>query len=54
MYGFEDLTSCCLLISSKDPSILQDAINSHERDKWMKAMMEEMKYLNKNKTWELS
>ena len=54
MYGFEDLASYCLIISSRDPSIFQKAIDSSKRDKWKEAMVEEMESLNKNKTWELS
>ena len=52
-YGFEDLASYCLIISSEDLSTFQEAIDS-SRDKWMEAMVEEMESLNKNKTWELS
>ena len=33
MYGFEDLASYCLKISSRDPSIFQEAIDSSKRDK---------------------
>ena len=53
-YGFEDLASYCLVISSGDPSTFQEEIHSSKRDKWMEAMVEEMESLNKNKTWELS
>ena len=53
-YGFEDLVSYCLVISSKDPSTFQEAIDSFERDKWMKAMVEEMESLNEKKNWEFS
>ena len=53
-YGFKDLASYCLVISSGDPSPFQEAINSSKRDKWMEAMVEEIKSLNKKKTWELS
>ena len=53
-YGFEDLASYCLVISSRDPSTFQEAIDSFERYKWMEAIVEEMESLNKNKTWEYS
>ena len=53
-YGFKDLASYCLVISSEDPSTFQEAIDSSKRDKWMEAMVEEMESLNKKKTWELS
>ena len=48
-HGFEDLASYYLVISSGDLSTFQEAIDS-SRDKWMEAMVEEMEYLNKNKT----
>ena len=53
-YGFEDFASYCLQISSGDPSIFQEAIDSSERDKCKEAIVEEMESLNKNKTWEFS
>jgi hypothetical protein len=53
-YGFEDLVSYALLTSTEDPSTFQEAIESFEKDKWMKAMVEEMESLSKNKTWELT
>ena len=49
-YGFEDLASYCLVISSGDPSTFQEVVDSSERDKCMEAMVEEMESLNKNKT----
>ena len=51
--GFKDL-AYCLVISSRDPSTFQEAIDSFERYKWMEAIVEEMESLNKNKTWEYS
>ena len=52
-YGFKDLVSYALFTSSEDPSIFQEAIEGSEKDKWMKAMVEENESLSKNKTWEL-
>ena len=53
-YGFKDLVFYALLTSSEDPSTFQEAINDFENDKWIKAMVKEMKSLTKNKTWELT
>ncbi|GJX64372.1 copia LTR rider [Tanacetum coccineum] len=36
-----------------EPITFQDAINSSEKDKWVRAMKEEMSSLKKNHTWEL-
>lgn len=52
-YGFEDMASVALHISSGDPCNFQEAINSPEKEQWMGAMMEEMESLHKNQTWEL-
>ncbi|KAE8727716.1 putative ribonuclease H protein [Hibiscus syriacus] len=45
--GFEDLVSFALTVSSDDP------VTSQENDKWIASMVEEMKSLNHNRTWEL-
>lgn len=34
-YGFEDLATYALLTSSGDPSTIQEAMASQEKDKWM-------------------
>ncbi|KAL4304503.1 hypothetical protein GQ457_10G014750 [Hibiscus cannabinus] len=52
-FGFEDVTSFALHISSDDPVTFQGAITSQEKGKWMAAMVEEMESLRKNQTWEL-
>ncbi|KAL4317979.1 hypothetical protein GQ457_18G008540 [Hibiscus cannabinus] len=52
-FGFEDMASFALHISSDDPVTFQGAITSQEKGKWMAAMVEEMESLRKNQTWEL-
>ena len=47
-YEFEELAKLvafALLISVGDPSTFQEAMNSLEKDKWVGAMVEEMKSL---------
>ncbi|KAE8707081.1 hypothetical protein F3Y22_tig00110387pilonHSYRG00804 [Hibiscus syriacus] len=51
--GFEDLVSFAHIVSSDDPVTFHDAVASQENDKWMAAMVEEMKSLNNNLKWEL-
>uniref|UniRef100_A0A2N9G795 CCHC-type domain-containing protein n=1 Tax=Fagus sylvatica TaxID=28930 RepID=A0A2N9G795_FAGSY len=51
-YGFEDLVSYALLTSSEDPSTFQEAIESSEKDKWMKDYKKIV--FEQNKTWELT
>ena len=41
-YGFKDLASYCLVISSRDPSTFHEAINNSKRDKWMESMVEDL------------
>ncbi|KAL4347437.1 hypothetical protein GQ457_17G004910 [Hibiscus cannabinus] len=52
-FGFEDMASFALHISSDDLVTFQGAITSQEKGKWMAAMVEEMESLQKNQTWEL-
>ena len=52
-YGFEDIVSYTLVISSGDPTIFQEAVNSQEKSKLMGVMTEEMESLHKNQTWDL-
>ena len=47
-YGFEDMVSYVLVISSEDPTTFQEAVNSHEKSKWISAMAKEMESLHKN------
>ncbi|KAE8673710.1 hypothetical protein F3Y22_tig00111774pilonHSYRG00047 [Hibiscus syriacus] len=51
--GFEDLVSFALTVSSDDPVTFHDAVTSQENEKWMASIVEEMKSLNHNRTWEL-
>lgn len=51
-YKFEDLTIYALLISYGDPSTFQEDIASHDKDKCMGVMMEEIESLRENETWE--
>jgi hypothetical protein len=51
-YGFEDMVSYALVISSGDPTTFQEIVNSQEKSKWMGAMAEEMESLHKNHTWD--
>ncbi|KAL4362615.1 hypothetical protein GQ457_04G008090 [Hibiscus cannabinus] len=44
-FGFEDMASFALHISSDDPVTFQGAITSQEKGKWMAAMVEEMESL---------
>ena len=53
MYGFEDMVSYALIISSEYPTTFQEAVNSKEKSKWMGAMAKEMQSLHKNQTWNL-
>ncbi|KAL4385189.1 hypothetical protein GQ457_15G016970 [Hibiscus cannabinus] len=45
IFGFEDMVSFALHISSDDPVTFQGAITSQEKGKWMAAMVEEMEPL---------
>jgi hypothetical protein len=47
------MVSYDLVISSRDPTTFQEAVNSQEKSKWMGAMAEEMESLHKNQTWDL-
>ena len=47
-YGFEDMVSYALVISSGDPTTFQEVVNSQEKSKWMSAMVEEIESLHKN------
>jgi hypothetical protein len=47
------MVSYALVISSRDPTTFQKAVNSQEKSKWMGAMAEEMVSLHKNQTWDL-
>ena len=47
-YGFEDMVSYALVISSGDPTTFQEAVNSQEKSKWMGAVAEKMESLHKN------
>jgi hypothetical protein len=47
-YGFKDMVSYTLVISSRDPTTFQEVVNSQEKSKWMGAMAEEMESLHKN------
>ena len=47
------MVSYALITSSGDPTTFQDVVHSLEKSKWMGAMVEEMKSLHKNQTWEL-
>ena len=51
-YGFQDLVSYALIISSGDPTNFQEAVHSQEKGSWMGAMEEEMQSLHKNQMWE--
>ena len=46
--GFEDMVSYALIISSEDPTTFQEAVNNHEKSKWMGAMAEEIESLHEN------
>jgi hypothetical protein len=49
-HGFEDMISYTLVISNKDPTTFQEAVNSQEKNKWVGDMAEEMESLHKNQT----
>ena len=52
-YGFEDLVSYTLIISSGDPTNFYEVVHIQKKGRWMSAMEEEMQSLQKNQTWEL-
>jgi len=52
--GFEDMVSFALNITSEDSTGFQGAITSQDRENWMGVMVEKMKSLQKNQTWELA
>ena len=52
-YDFENMVSYAIVISSKNPTTFQEAVNSQEKCRWVGAMTEEMESLHKNQTWEL-
>ena len=47
------MVSFALVTSGGDPFTFKKATNRKDNDKWLVAMLEEMKSLQKNKTWEL-
>jgi hypothetical protein len=52
-YGFEDMISYALVISSRDPTTFQEAVNSQEKSRWVGAIAEEMESFHENQTFEL-
>ncbi|KAI9162073.1 hypothetical protein LWI28_023521 [Acer negundo] len=55
-YGWDDENGevhFALMASEGDPTTFNEAIGCHDRESWVKAMMEEMKSLEKNSVWEL-
>jgi hypothetical protein len=52
-YGFEDMASYALVISSGDPTTFQEAVNRQEKSRWVGALAEEMESLHKNQTLDL-
>ena len=52
-YGFEDMVSFALITSGGEPFTFNEATNRKDNDKLLVAMLEEMKSLQKNRTWEL-
>jgi hypothetical protein len=56
-YGFEDMVTYALYaaeeVDSCEPATYREAICHTEADKWILAMKEEMKSLQKNQTWKL-
>ncbi|KZV37190.1 hypothetical protein F511_15110 [Dorcoceras hygrometricum] len=56
-YGYADLITFALNVASdvdkEEPATVSEALNSQEREKWQRAMEEEMNSLMKNRTWEL-
>ena len=47
-FGYKDLASFAILVSSGDPSTFQEAMLNEEKDRWMGAMVEEIESLHKN------
>lgn len=41
------------IVTSNEPSSLNEAISCHQKDKWIRAMKEELSLLRANKTWKL-
>ena len=52
-YGFEDMVSFAPITSGGEPFTFNEATNRKDNDKLLVAMLEEMKSLQKNRTWEL-
>nr|GEZ11521.1 hypothetical protein [Tanacetum cinerariifolium] len=56
-YKIDDMTAYALAIAEKEdthePITFQEAINSSDKDEWVRAMEKEMSSLIKNHTWEL-
>ena len=48
------MVSFALIVSNGDPSTFQDAMLNKDKDRWMGVMVEEMKSLHKNQTWDLA
>jgi len=47
------MASYALVISSRDPTTFQEAVNSQEKSRWVGAMVKEMEPLHRNQTWDL-
>ena len=47
------MASYALVINNKDLTTFQEAVNSQEKSQWVSAMVEEIKSLHKNQTWDL-
>jgi hypothetical protein len=55
-YGWDDEydeVHFALMASEGDPTTFNEAIDCHDRESWVNAMMEEMESLEKNSVWEL-
>lgn len=48
MYGFEDMASYALFISSGDPITFAEVVNSLEKGRWVGVMAEEMESLHRD------
>ena len=47
------MVSYALVIVNGDPYTYEEAIESQDRERWVRAMSEEMQSLHKNETWRL-
>lgn len=53
-YSLGKLNLAHCLLHTVEPNTYSEAVNNTEKEKWLSAMKEELEYINKSETWELS